>query len=298
MKRSVVFPVISIGFLTVLGACGGGGDSDAFSDVTFVPYDSNDTLPADGAVSIDGNAVQMDVRATGTSGRVNAFDRTPSQSPSNLQLLQEGGSIRALKVTDVRREVYADRNEGDEINDSGALVSARAGATSAVITSPTGYNLKHQVFGAWATGLGSPSGSVGAGSYGNRTAATDVPVGTNATYEGESMGYAVRSNGRAGVTVSTVEVTTDFNTVDIESRGTITFPLGATRGSSAPELDFSGSGSVNGSTFNASVAGSSVSGNAQGRFYGPNAAEAGGTFSTSGGGANHVGAFGATKVSP
>jgi hypothetical protein len=60
----------------------------------------------------------------------------------------------------------------------------------------------------------------------------------------------------------------------------------------AKELDFNGTGSVNGATFSAPISGTVVNGNAKGTFYGPTAQEIGGTFSSSAGGVEYNGAFG------
>ena len=60
----------------------------------------------------------------------------------------------------------------------------------------------------------------------------------------------------------------------------------------APGLDYSGEGSVSGSSFAANISGPATSGTANGVFYGPNANEVGGTFSATGAGISHVGSFG------
>jgi len=74
--------------------------------------------------------------------------------------------------------------------------------------------------------------------------------------------------------------------------------LGVGPDRAAPELDFSGTGNVSGNTFTADVSGSGagagINGTANGVFYGPDAEEVGGTFSTQGtGGVSYIGAYGA-----
>ena len=64
----------------------------------------------------------------------------------------------------------------------------------------------------------------------------------------------------------------------------------------ASGLDFeSTSSSVNGATFSTVIAGTNVSGKAKGTFYGPTAQEIGGTFSSSAGGVEYIGAFGGDR---
>ncbi|KUJ77793.1 transferrin-binding protein-like solute binding protein [Ruegeria profundi] len=163
----------------------------------------------------------------------------------------------------------------------------------AVFVDPVAQGYEYQTYGAWITGYGTGSGKVGAGSFGTKTAAANVPSGKSATYNGASVGVARRADGQPYVTSSDVSVSTDFSTVSVASTGTQAVNVNTGAISSASELDFTGTGSVSGGTFTANVAGSDTSGRVDGLFYGRQANEVGGTFQTTGpSGVAHAGSFG------
>lgn len=291
----------ALGTILSLSACSADGsllgallDSDGGSPRE-TAFTTISALPADGVTVIDGQAVTAGYTANLATGNVAvATPSGPSDSRARLTTEDEIGV--ALSVSAPGSSASFDTRAGDGAVDfDGVIGFATAdGQDSALIVDAQVVGFEHQTFGAWVTGYGTGSGTVGAGSYGSRTPASGVPVGTSATYTGAAVGIARRADGQPYATASEVTVSTDFNSASISSTGTVAANLNTGTGVDAADLDFSGTGPVAGSGFVAAVSGTGTSGSAQGQFYGPNANEVGGTFTTTGaGGIVHSGAFGA-----
>lgn len=137
-----------------------------------------------------------------------------------------------------------------------------------------------------------PNTPITFGVSGNPTTAETMPTGA-ATYRGESMGLASSAAG-SGITTSDIEITTpDYNDITVRSSNTRIAVDGV---NSAADLDYTATGTVSGNGFSADGDGVNVTGD----FFGPGAAEAGGTFSGTrtyrGEAATYGGAFGAKKA--
>ena len=170
------------------------------------------------------------------------------------------------------------------------------GRSLALLADDVAQGFEYQTYGAWVTGYGTGSGTVGAGSYGAATSSANVPTGQVANYSGTSAGIARRADGQPYVTVSSVTVSTDFATAGISSSGTEATNINTQVTGPAPELDFSGNGPVADGQFSVDVSGIATTGIADGIFYGPAANEVGGTYQLTGsGGVANSGSFGATQ---
>ncbi|WP_170787421.1 transferrin-binding protein-like solute binding protein [Ruegeria lacuscaerulensis] len=277
---------------TALTACLGSESID--SGATVKPFNGFSNIPDNGTTDIDGQAVTANYVADPTTGEV-VITNPSGPSQSTTRVVTRNGTPVALTASAPGSSVSFDTRNGDTRIDAPFVTGyvTADGQDSATFINPGQAGYEYQTYGAWVTGAGTGAGTVGAGSYGLKTEATDVPVGVSATYQGVGLGVARRADGQPYQTVSTVTVSTDFNTASIDSANTAAVNLNTAATSSAPELDFSGSGTVSGSGFTATVTGTGTSGSAQGQFYGPSANEVGGTYSTSGpGGVWHMGAFG------
>ncbi len=151
----------------------------------------------------------------------------------------------------------------------------------------------------WATGVGTTDGSVSVGSFGSRTAASNVPTSGTATYQGTSVGMVVTTDGRAVVAESQIGMTTsDFSNINVASTNTYVRELDGGSAWRGQHLDFVGSGTIDGNEFSANINGvttfsATSTGTLNGAFYGDNAEEIGGTFEMNGAIGNYTGAFGA-----
>ena len=123
-------------------------------------------------------------------------------------------------------------------------------------------------------------GQSGLAILGTRTESANLPTRT-ATFRGEVQGALVQGNRATAGISGQFSLTTDFvNSATIETNNTAITSSSGT--SSAPALDFSGTGGVSsGRTFYAigvNSAGLDASGSVRGSFYGPRAEETGGAF--------------------
>lgn len=274
--------------LLALGACSGSSTPAA------LPFTGFSDLPAFGTTQLQGQSVSASYTTDLSTGNVTVSNPS-GPSASTASLTTENGNVVALSASAPGTTVNFDSRRGDTLIAQSGVIGAETSNQQdvAVFADPNAQGYEYQTYGAWITGYGTGSGKVGAGSFGSRTAAANVPSGTSATYNGASVGVARRADGQPYITSSNVSVSTDFSTVNVSSAGTQAVNANTGAISSAPELDFSGTGSVSGTTFTANVSGSGTNGRADGLFYGPQANEVGGTFQTTGsGGITHAGSFG------
>lgn len=151
-----------------------------------------------------------------------------------------------------------------------------------------GKQLKYLRFGYDINYLLAPRGKLPAYSFviGSQTPVADMPAGGVANYEGYALIRPIGNGENAGFIESFSSFNVDFGNKTLNGR-----------------LDYNGneadnillSGSINGASFS----GTRNSIKTQGYFYGPQAAELGGTFSGpinyNGAASNAIGAFGAAK---
>ncbi|WP_425093291.1 transferrin-binding protein-like solute binding protein [Tropicimonas sp. S265A] len=259
-------------------------------------------VPGTGQVQLNGEAIDATYSVDSVTGNVTIS--APSGSALSDTILEfEAGDQVALQLDRPGLNIIIEERTGGSISHMAGTVLfvSASGNSEVLVIDPASYGYQYQTFGAWFDGLNANAGTVGAGSYGARSQASDIPAAgsTTATYNGFSIGTASVPGGTAYVTVSDLGVTTDFDTMTITSTNTGGFDIGpaAAGQTPLPELDFTGSGAVAGIGFSAPISGttSAISGAADGQFFGPGAAEVGGTFSATGGGINYLGAFGARR---
>ncbi len=274
--------------LTLLAACGGSG-SGTSGTPGFRGFSS---VPANGKYAINGQAVTANYAAD-ASGRV-VTSALSGPKGATVSVANSNGGTYAERIDTSGGGAAFDLRQGGRVTSSAAFdaIISADGRTLVVQSNPAGAGYEYQTFGAWLTGYGTGSGTLGAGSFGARTPASALPRGARASYSGQTAGLAKDPYGNPNVTSSNAYVETDFNTAYVETTRTVIGDLNTGYTRSAPELDFAGSGPVSGADFSANVSGTAVSGVANGTFYGPQAQEAGGTFRTSGNGYTYAGAFG------
>jgi len=164
---------------------------------------------------------------------------------------------------------------------------------------PGENDLEYTTFGAWLTNGGPGPDTRAAGAFGVETLAAEIPNVGSASYAGASAGVFVDRNGRHYTTRSKFSSSANFRTGDV-TLGTIDTEARSMAALTedpveAPALDFAGQGRINGRTgIEASVRSvGGMTGDAEGRFYGPDGKEIGGTFEMRGPQGTYIGAFGA-----
>lgn len=215
---------------------------------------------------------------------------------------QDGNLVAVNIVADGASVSFGDEN-GGVFDIGGAIYTATSedGKNFLINIDSPEVGLEFQTFGAWLTGLKTPSGVAGVGSFGAKTTENAVLVGT-VNYNGASIGIMRAVNGEVFVTVSDVSVSTDFSTASMSSTSTSLAKVGDGSQGSGRSIDFSGSGPVTGTGFTAQFMGvnnSDLTGSADGHFYGPTAEEVGGTFGLqTSDGQTYIGSFGANWDPP
>ncbi|WP_425093292.1 transferrin-binding protein-like solute binding protein [Tropicimonas sp. S265A] len=228
-----------------------------------------------------------------------------SSNPVTVSLSTDDGRPVALEIdassNNPSSVVRFDVAQGDTVQVGPLTTTFRSqdGREFAVIVNPEAVGFEHQSLGAWGNTIAVSNGTLGVASYGDTTPSASIPAeGTSASYSGLSLGFA-EVGGTSFATESGVQVNTpDFKSVTMVSTGTIGSPLNA--GSSgavdlSSSLDFGSTGTISGNGFQTTINTTGLTGSVDGRFYGPDAEEVGGTFRATGSGINYFGAFGANQ---
>jgi hypothetical protein len=188
-------------------------------------------------------------------------------------------------------------------DEAGRPTSFSAGNSGAlgVMVDPSYYGWNYQSFGVWMKDPMASTFQAGTISAGAVTPGSAVPTIGSATFTGHAGGFYFDGAGNRFSTDARMSAVTDFRNrnIDFSTSGTVlstvTNPPLTTPNS---DLDLRGnlSYAAGASRFtgNVSTANNALSGNATGRFYGPNAEEIGGVYGLSApsGGARMIGAFG------
>lgn len=281
---------VAIALVPIISACnnGGGGDTQSFSGFSNVAANSTTRLEGRGRTAdFQVNSGTSQVTVSNVSGNQSATVEIRTDANGDAV----GGSFASGNST-------ASFGDGDTVEEGPSFIDYTSGDenTRARAGRPDTNNFEHQSFGVWITGFETGTGTIGTTSVGTRTAAANVPTATPATFNGRSAGLARRNDGIAYATDSQVEISTgDFRTLSITSSNTNGVNLDTNVASSTPELDFTGTATVNGAEFSGTITGTAVNGSINGDFFGPNAEEVGGLFESESGSTTYLGAFGAVR---
>jgi hypothetical protein len=138
-------------------------------------------------------------------------------------------------------------------------------------------------------------------SFGAVTPGTAVPTTSSATFSGHAGGFYFDAAGNRFVTDAQMNAITDFKNRNIQfsTTGTLLTDMntGARSGRSGLDLrgDLSYEAGFSQFTGNVNTVNNELTGNASGRFYGPNAEEIGGVYGLTGNGASMLGGFGGKR---
>ena len=283
---------LAVGALLTLSACLGGSGVGTSSFTSVSDIDSN------GTTVISGRAVDAPFTGNVFGGSTSLGTSAP-ESVAELRIKVENDEVVGIRLA-VDGRTIVDADSADDVNVESGVIAAGESGNVVILRDPEEVGFEYQTFGIWIEGndFTSSSGRVGNVTAGSVTPAGNIPSITRATYRGESVGWAVLPTGEFGLTEADVTLTTsDFVTVDFATENTAFGEYGLTTiVVGASDLNLTGTLTVNGSSFSGSVSGAITDGTLNGRFYGPNAEEAGGLFVTTGsGGTAYNGSFGARR---
>lgn len=296
-----------------LTACGGGGGGGAGSSATLAPFVKFSSIAVPGTVQINGSSQQLDYTYNTVTQKVTGMSAiTPFSSGATYvgTFAADGAATKAVFTSALGTAVTVDTTTGGTISYLSAFpnigVGLAANGQDFVLTARNQpYGWDYQSFGVWTTGGGTGFGTVGVASFGAETSGSSLPTNGTATFTGISGGRYVDATGNDTFVGAVMTATTNFGTrsiafatnntqttadlltttinTNLNTSGTLTYSAGVNQFTGAVTT-------VGGGASNAAM-----TGNATGKFYGPQAQEIGGTFAVSGGGAGYLGAFGGKR---
>lgn len=291
MKKA--FSVLTLALLT---GCGGGGDgAKPGGSSTLAPFVNwSSSLKPNQTVQVSGNSLETIVvtdpttkyfvsaadpehRSTTITGTLN----TKGDNFSTLEMTSSSGSSLSFSSGIIKEEGFFTAESSDETK-------------LLIMADPADLTWKYQSFGLWEDA--SPNFSIARQGYfsvGAVTPGSAIPADGKATYIGVGFGRVMVPNFEPEAFRSIITADVDFKnpkpTLDLRSNVT----SGSILGNFSGQLEYN----RDVSTFRGSVSnmGSGTSGEASGKFYGPEYQEIGGVFSLTGGSTRVIGVFGATR---
>ena len=255
-------------------------------------------IAGDGETEISGDA-QGTAFVNDLNGGETILTEAGAPAPAVLRLVTEDGDFVGLIVEAGDASIVFDVGDGDVVaTQDSALAFASADLERVAVFELPSQRFAYQTFGIWHSGAVSGGGTIGAGSFGIKTAGGDVPRSGAATYDGIAIGYA-EIDGDVFLTDARVLATTsDFQQIDFGTSDTHVSFLDGTGRAAEQELNIVGTLTVTGNGFSGPASTNATgidSGTVSGHFFGPDGAEIGGTFDLDGNGTAYTGAFGARR---
>lgn len=299
MSKSFRFAFSTV-LVATLAACGGGGGGGSVIAPGAAPTAGPEVpFSSFSAVKPNTTTVMSGMSRTGR-GSASSLQLDPVSTNSTAKLnIGADGKVNGMSLLAPQSSVSFAPGSVN-CRPLGAC-AAGDGEKTGVVLNPATLGWNYQSFGVWAVD-GAPM-QVGAMSAGAVTPATAVPTMGSATFTGHAGGFYFDGTGSRLTTDAQMSAVTNFSsrTIDFSTTGTMVSTTANPPATSArPELNLSGNLSYGSGSSqfsgNVSTANSALSGNASGRFYGPNAEEMGGVYGLSGSnGARMVGAFGGKR---
>ena len=279
--------------VSILCACGGGGGGGGVREVSFTSF------PVTGQrVVMTGISETISGTNTGGGTVVNTIGSSAlDETGSTLRLTYSGSSTNptAMSVSTPISSV----SFSSAVDCSTPPTCAASNASSLlVITNPQAtlpfppgfiYPWNYQTYGVWLQQTGPTTFTAGAISAGAITPGIAVPTLGTGNFSGLATGFYVDAGGVSFATAASMSADVNFSTqtIDFRTTGTMANLLNGGGGGPMPGLDLTGTNltyAPGSSRFSGQVTSQSgtMTGDANGRFYGPAAQEIGGVYSLQG----------------
>jgi len=306
----------------ILTACagGGGGGGSSAGGVTVTPFTSWSAIQPNSTVQATGGlSTYFDYSSTGVGPLASTTTASftgsygPVQSDGYVYLQ----SATISSGTSGNPSVSFDKAAGDTIGVfvNGPLAGIATGMIKAdetavaIAAEPQALGWNYQTYGIWVSG--DTAGFAGAVSVGSPTAVTGIPSTGTGNFSGNASGfYLDGSGGDIYFTTANMTATADFSTrsVAFSTSGTAISPdlnsfvapstYGIGNLNMTGTLSYAaGANAMSGAVTATGTSSNSLSGTANGKFFGPSANEIGGTYglSNAGTGETLVGGFGGKR---
>jgi len=281
-----------------LVACAGGSSSSSSSS------SSAATTPF---TSWSNTAVGTPVTFSSGPSSTLAIDGTSAQGASDgaaTLTLNSSNNFSTINASNSAGSVSFSTANGDTLQSgfNGATTVAlnKSQTTLGSFANPAYLGFEYQTFGAWGA-YGNATTPAYAVSVGNPSPASAIPLAGAVTFTGGATGYYVDASKFGYVTNADMVAAVTFNNRSVAFSTTNTSVAGGPGAPqlSAPALNMTGNLSyvagVNAMTGTATTA-NGMSGNMNGKFYGPAINEIGGTYAVTGSGVGSmVGGFGGKR---
>ena len=218
--------------------------------------------------------------------------------------LNSSNNFSAISASNSAGAVSFSSANGDNLqagfNGNATVALNNAQTTVGAFANPSAYGFEYQTYGAWGA-YGNATTPAYAISVGNPSPASAIPLTGAVTFTGGATGYYVDASKFGYVTNADMVAAVTFNNRSVAFSTTNTSVTGGPGAPqlSAPVLNMTGNLSyvagVNAMTGTATTA-NGMSGNMNGKFYGPAINEIGGTYAVTGSGVGSmVGGFGGKR---
>lgn len=281
----------------LISACAGGSSSSSSGSASVNAFTSwSATIAANAPVSFTGGS-------TSTIALDGASTQTDADGTAILAL-GGNGIFSSISASTPTNSVAFSAANGDTLQSgffqTSTIALNKAETTIGVFTNPTYYGFEYQTYGAWGS-YGNATGPANAISVGSATPVTGIPATGSYVFSGGASGYYTDPTKFAYVTNANMTATVSFDARTVSFNTTGTNVSGSPSGSviAAPDLNLAGTLSIASGTNK--IAGTvttagGMTGNANGKFYGPTANEVGGTYAVSGSNlGSFVGGFGGKR---
>jgi len=301
MSKKYLMLSSSLIVLLLAGCGGGGGGGTASSSSTPVPVPSTlqaagttKTYDVNSAVGLIQNrqfTLERVDQAGGGSTITATTDASGNLTTMTYNIITPGSTFnQTYQATSPLSPNIFNINTLSQALLSVAAGNVSNGAFISALINPT-TTLSYTAYGAWASQNGVTM-TAGAISLGVPTAV--MPVAGTATYNGTTLG--VMTNASGGLAVwGGIQLVANFGTgsvaTTISNLQTQVIDTSATGTLS----NMTGTATIAGNQYSGTLSGGGLSGTQVGSFYGPGAAETGGTWKVAGGGVTVIGSYGAKQ---
>lgn len=298
MKKTIFFILLAVSLISA--GCGGGGGGGGGVDTPSI------VRPSYSDLTNLASPVRMDI------GSVTSFNNSTADYPATTltpQITANASSLASITIVIPELGVN-DTYTSADVDSTGVIGNMTIPIIDAVKTSggvtrefvyiqpATSSSLRYSSLGIWRQTDASSLTDMAFISFGSKTAGSDIPTAGTATYTGAILGFATEGVG-ANYTIKAPAIAiADFGARSVMLASTLSIKTDQATLLTSSDNSYNLSGTLTYAAGNNALSGTistvGKTGTATGVFYGPQAAEIGGTFRTSeaGGTKMFAGGFG------